>query len=100
MCVLVFITYISGLHVKMMKKEQVAGSTGAVPDLQHARVARLVSVLVVKSVGFQTAAARLALISLGMQKLKLAISPIHPFSNAYISILFGRCSTNHFLIKP
>lgn len=85
------------LPVTMMKKEQVAGSTGAVPDLQHARVAPLASVLVVKSVGFQTAAARLALISLGMQKLKLAISPIHPFSIAYISLLFGRLFYPSFL---
>lgn len=70
----VFTTYNSGLHAMMMKKEQVAGSTEDVPVLQHARVAPLVCVLDVKSVGFQTAAARLAQISLGMQKLKLVIS--------------------------
>lgn len=58
------------LHVMMKKKEQVAGCTGVAPDLQHARAALPVCVLAVKSVDFQTAVARLALISPGMQKLK------------------------------
>lgn len=53
----------------MKKKERVGECTGVAPDLQHARAALLVCVLAVKSVDFQTAVARLALISPGMQKL-------------------------------
>lgn len=64
-----FLNCVPGLHVMMKKKERVGECTGVAPDLQHARAALLVCVLAVKSVDFQTAVARLALISPGMQKL-------------------------------
>ena len=56
----------------MMKKELVAGCTGAAPVLQHARVALLVCVLDVKSADSQIAAARHVLTLRGMQKLELS----------------------------
>lgn len=50
----------------MTKSGQVAGCIEGVPALQHAKVAPLVFALVVKSVVFQTAAAKLASTLLGM----------------------------------
>ncbi|KAF2283179.1 hypothetical protein GH714_043509 [Hevea brasiliensis] len=63
-------------HV-MMKNEQVGGCTEAAPDPQLAKVALPACALGVKSVVSQIAAARLALISQGMQKFDSddALSP-------------------------
>ncbi|KAL7166715.1 hypothetical protein ACSBR2_037394 [Camellia fascicularis] len=57
----------------MMKKGQVAGFIGAASFVRHAKAAPLVCVLDVKYVVFQTAAAKLALTSPGMQKLEYSL---------------------------
>lgn len=61
--------------MKMKKNELVEEFIADVPVLKHAKVVHPVYVLDVKFVVFQIAAARLAMISLGMQKIRSIINP-------------------------
>ena len=66
----------------MMRREQAARHIGVAPALPHARVALHVCASDVSYVDFQTAAAKLAQISLGILKRSEAFLPFNEASMA------------------